>query len=120
MSWGLDPAPVPNAGLPRVQLDPCACLQHGVHDVVQRSRSLWKRQDVRVIQKRKQVFTWSHPALACRQCVVHTQTEQQGHERVPLLTAFALPDVVADPLVVLPHVCGGLRVSKSCEWQEAL
>ena len=24
-------------------------------------------------------------------------------ERVPLLTAFALPDVVADPLVVLPH-----------------
>ena len=44
------------------------------------------------------------------------QTEQQGHERVPLLTAFALPDVVADP----PHVCGGLRVSKSCEWQEAL
>ena len=43
---GSDPAPVPNAGLPRVQLDPCACLQRGVHDVIQGSRSLWERQDV--------------------------------------------------------------------------
>ena len=91
-----------------------------VRDIIKGSRSLWLRQDVRVIQNSKQMFTWGLSALACRQRVVHTQTEHQGHEGIPLLATFALSDVVLDPLIVLPHVSCGLTVCKSCKWQEVL
>ena len=61
-----------------------------------------------------------HAVLPCPQRVVDTQTEQQGHERIPLLAPFSLSDLVADPLFVLPHICCGLPACKSCKWQESL
>ena len=86
-----DPRPVPNAGLSCVQLDPCTCFQSGAHDIVQRSRSLWGRQDVRVIQKREQNVHLG----SCCSCLPSARC---GHpDRIPLFATFFLPDVVADP-----------------------
>ena len=69
--------------------------------------------DVKIVQKSEQVFTFLHLICHSSQRSVLCQTEEQGHEWVPLLAP--LPDVTP---FIFPDEVGGLAIESSDEWQD--
>ena len=81
-----DSCPVPNAGLPCV-LDP-ALVSNVVPVTLCNGRARCGRDRMCVSSKNAtKCSPGAHSAPACRQRVVNTRTEQQGHVRIPLLAA---------------------------------
>ena len=59
---------------------------------------------VDVVQKNEDFFGWVQPSLSGQQSWVLSQSEQQWHKRVALLTPFALSDAVGHSTLVFPEV----------------
>ena len=75
-------------------------------------------EDIDVVQKREQIFSFDQVKFHFRQCVVNGKTKQQWHQWVTLFTPFFLVDSVPLPVCILPRIrCGG-TVRLSHEWQE--
>ena len=50
------------------------------------------------------------------QRAMDTQTKQELHQEVALLTPFSSSDVVSTAIFVFPNVLGGFRTFESGEW----
>ena len=112
-STPLDPVlPCPVGTIPRgssigfssVQLNPHHVHQLLPNQVVQKSCPCWRRQDVHVVRKGEQFLAIQHLPLRFFQCIVDGETEQEGHQRIPLLSSFMLLDCPTARELISPHV----------------
>ena len=89
-------------------------LQRTIHV----THPIWDwRHDPNVVKVRDEVFSLCKFLLSCLQCAMLTQRVQQRHQRVPLLTPFALQDGVLHTFS-LPK-CTSTATRRTCgrtEW----
>ena len=102
-----DASSVPGPCLLRVHLDPYTTFQSARNQIVQLLNSTRACDDIHVNRVRKQVPALFHLIMDLLQCVVDPQTEEEGHQRVELLSPFMLMDLVANPVIVCPRVLYG-------------
>ena len=90
--------------LPCVQPDSSDLPQVLYQQIVHFSSVIWTSDSVHIVQKCEQDFSFSKLCLQRRQCVVNRQTEQKGHQWIPLFYALCLVNVVRDTSSILPPV----------------
>ena len=91
----------------------CQKIVHGFHP-------MWLDHCVNIIEVSIKAFPFLKLGMDGLDCSVLPQGKQCGHEGVALLATLSLLDDVGCVGVVVPHVCGGLGVEKSDEWQASV
>ena len=99
-----------SSGVPDLSL---ANVELFLQNVVNRSHPVWRGRDVHVIQKREQPLSIDQPCPDGFQRAVLTQSEEEGHEGVPLFSTLSLMNVVDVARFIFPQIKGRLAVEKS-------
>ena len=112
-----DTTAVPTLCFVLVDLDarmvPQLSPQHGV-DVDNAIRPAY---DVDIVQECQQMFVCAQPFPHCDESSVLPQCEQSPHQRVTLLPALSLNDIVHNSPIVLPNSCGRRAVELGDKWE---
>ena len=115
-----DARKVPDSGFATVELDVRVVVEVVCQKIVHRFHPMWLDHCVDIIEVSIKAFPFLKLGLDGLDCSVLPQGKQCGHEGVALLATLGLLDDVGCVGVVVPHVCGGLGVEKSDEWQASV
>jgi len=111
---------VPDSGFATVELDARVVVEVVCQKIVHGFHPMWLDHCVDIIQVGIEGFPLLKLGMDGLNSRVLPQGKQCGHEGVALLATLGLLDNVGCVGVVVPHVCGGLGVEKSDEWQASV
>ena len=115
-----DARKVPDSGFATVELDVRVVVEVVCQKIVHGFHPMWLDHCVDIIEVSIKAFPFLKLGMDGLDCSVLPQGKQCGHEGVALLASLGLLDDVGCVGVVVPHVCGGLGVEKSDEWQASV